>query len=59
VTVNLLGSNGTTVLGTTTTDANGKYSFTNLAQATYYVQVVTPSGYIFTTQECFGFRRCQ
>ena len=47
VTVKLLGSNGTSVLGTTTTDANGKYSFT-VAPGTYYVQFVSPSGYVFT-----------
>jgi len=49
VTVKLLGSDGTTVLKTATTDANGKYLFSNLAAGTYYVQFTTPSGYTFTT----------
>jgi protocatechuate 3,4-dioxygenase beta subunit len=54
VTVQLLGSDGTTVLGTTTTDASGKYSFPNLLSGTYYVQFTAPSGFIFTTQNAAG-----
>jgi protocatechuate 3,4-dioxygenase beta subunit len=50
VTVKLLGSDGTTVLKTTTTGFYGKYSFTNLAAGTYFVQFIAPSGYTFTTQ---------
>jgi hypothetical protein len=49
VTVKLLGSDGTTVLATTTTNASGNYSFTNLPAGTYYVQFVAPSGTTFTT----------
>ena len=48
VTVNLLGSTGTTVLKTTTTDANGLYQFTNLVPGTYRVQFVKPAGYSFS-----------
>ena len=35
-------------VATTTTAANGTYSFTGLAAGTYYVQEVVPSGYIQT-----------
>jgi len=43
VTVNLLDSTGTTVLQTTSTDANGLYLFT-VAPGSYVVQFVTPAG---------------
>lgn len=39
VTVRLYASNGTTLLATTTTDANGLYTFSGLAAATYVVKV--------------------
>jgi protocatechuate 3,4-dioxygenase beta subunit len=42
VTVSLLNPNGTTT--TTTTDANGNYSFPNLAPGSYSVTFTTPSG---------------
>jgi SdrD B-like domain/PKD domain len=42
VTVSLLNPNGTTT--TTTTDANGNYSFPNLAPGSYNVTFTTPSG---------------
>ena len=47
VTVNLLDA-GNSVVGTTTTDANGAYAFTGLAPGTYSVQFVTPGGYTRT-----------
>ncbi len=50
VTVELLNATGTTVLATTTTDANGRYSFNNLVAGTYEVEFVQPNGYAFTTQ---------
>ena len=53
VTVKLLGSDGTTVVNTTTTDTSGKYSFT-VSAGTYYVQFVLPSGYTFTTKTAAG-----
>ncbi|MDR3538246.1 MAG: SdrD B-like domain-containing protein [Acetobacteraceae bacterium] len=53
VTVELLSSTGT-VLETTTTDANGKYLFSNLTLGTYEVAFVAPTGYNFTTQGVGG-----
>jgi LPXTG-site transpeptidase (sortase) family protein len=47
VTVNLLDSGGATI-GTTTTNASGLYSFTNLMPGTYSVQFVKPGGYTFS-----------
>jgi Ca2+-binding RTX toxin-like protein len=44
-TVKLLATDGVTVIGSTTTDANGAYSFTNIAPGSYKVQFVTPAGY--------------
>ncbi len=44
VTVQLLDANGT-VLKTTSTDANGEYTFQGLPPSTYGVHVVTPAGY--------------
>lgn len=38
------GADGTTYLDTTITDANGKYLFTELAAATYIVEVEIPTG---------------
>lgn len=35
-------------IATTTTDASGAYSFANLAPGRYYVQEVTPTGYVRT-----------
>jgi len=49
VTVNLLDANGS-IIRTTTTNAQGYYSFTNLISGTYAVQFVTPSGYQPTVQ---------
>ncbi len=46
--VNLYASDGTTLLGTTTTDVNGYYLFAGLVPGTYVVKVndgTTPAGY--------------
>jgi uncharacterized surface anchored protein len=47
VTVNLV--SGTTTLSSTSTDANGNYSFTGLTPGGYSVQFVAPSGDLFST----------
>jgi hypothetical protein len=44
VTVNLLNGSGVQI-GTTTTDANGAYSFTGLAPGNYIVDFITPNGF--------------
>ena len=44
VTVRLIGSDGVTVLASTTTDASGRYLFGGLGPAGYYVEVVPPPG---------------
>ena len=50
VTVNLYAADGTTLKGTTTTDANGYYAFANLQpNTTYVVEFVKPDGTTFTT----------
>jgi hypothetical protein len=46
VTVNLY--QGTTLAGTTATDANGNYSFTGLGPGSYTVQEVAPNGWFQT-----------
>ena len=53
VTVNLLNSAGT-VLSTTTTDAGGLYSFSNLNPADYKIQVVAPTGYFVSKKDQGG-----
>jgi protocatechuate 3,4-dioxygenase beta subunit len=47
VTVNLLDAGGN-VVGTTTTNSLGAYSFTNLAPGTYIVEFVSPNGFTFS-----------
>jgi hypothetical protein len=49
VMVNLLGPGGA-VLATTTTDANGNYSFFNVAAGNYQVGVTPPAGSVLTTK---------
>jgi uncharacterized repeat protein (TIGR01451 family) len=43
-----------TLADSTTTDASGVYSFTDLAPGDYYVQFVPPTGYAFTLQDQGG-----
>lgn len=51
VTVKLYDGNTTTVLATTTTDALGRYIFTNLVAGSYSVEFSGyPAGYVFSTQ---------
>ncbi len=56
VTVNLLDKDGKPVLGadgkplTTVTDANGKYTFTDLLPGSYIVEFVKPAGLVFSKQ---------
>ena len=54
VTVDLLNSTGTSVLATTTTNANGLYSFTGLAAGVYEVKFVSPTGFGFSTEGVGG-----
>jgi uncharacterized repeat protein (TIGR01451 family) len=53
VTVRLIAANGSTVLGTTTTDSSGNYLFSNLPAGTYIVEVDRTSsaitGYLSST----------
>ena len=52
VVVNLYAADGTTLVKTTTTDAAGFYSFTDLlAGATYVVEFVKPADTVFTVQD--------
>ncbi|MDD2761871.1 MAG: SdrD B-like domain-containing protein, partial [Methylomonas sp.] len=51
VTVKLYDCITNALIGETATDANGNYSFTNLAAGTYHVQFVAPNGYVFTKQD--------
>jgi uncharacterized repeat protein (TIGR01451 family) len=46
VSVSLYKCTGDVLAGTTTTDSNGLYSFTNLIPGCYYVKFATPSGYV-------------
>src|SRR3989339_993461 len=39
------------LVATTTTNANGIYSFTNLTPGDYYVKFITPAGYTVTTKD--------
>ena len=48
-TVELYDATGTTKLQTTTTNANGKYLFTNLESGGYKVKFILPSGKTFVT----------
>ena len=50
VTVKLLDANGN-VVATTTTDASGNYKFSNLNPGDYAVQVVAPTGYVFSAKD--------
>jgi len=43
VTVKLYDATGTTVISSTTTDANGIYTFTNIVRGTYVVGIVAPA----------------
>ena len=53
VTVNLYDSGGAPQ-GTTTTDASGLYTFTNLIPGDYFVEFVPPAGYAFSPQDVGG-----
>ncbi|MBD1889535.1 SdrD B-like domain-containing protein [Coleofasciculus sp. FACHB-SPT9] len=48
VTVTLRDANGN-IIATTTTDANGNYSFTNLPVGNYIIDVTDPAGFTLTT----------
>lgn len=40
-----------TLVGTTTTNVGGSYSFTNLDPGNYYLKFHAPSGYVFSSQD--------
>ncbi len=55
VVVNLYAADGTTLIASTTTDANGFYSFADLlAGETYVVEFVPPADTVLTTQDATG-----
>ncbi|AFZ28073.1 conserved repeat protein [Cylindrospermum stagnale PCC 7417] len=49
VTVQLINPTDGSVIGTTTTDSNGAYTFTGLTPGEYQVQFSAPTGYSFTS----------
>jgi len=48
VIVNLFNTTDDTLQATTTTDSNGSYEFSNLAEGSYYVQFELPTDYTYT-----------
>ncbi len=52
--VDLLASDGVTVVATMTTDGAGTYSFTGVKPGTYYVQFAAPTGMRFTLKGASG-----
>lgn len=50
VTVNLFNA-AKSLVGTTTTDANGVYRFKNLDPGDYYVVILPPSGFVFSPRD--------
>ena len=53
VTVSLYDGSGN-LLDSTSTNASGNYSFSNLPPGDYYVEVALPNGYVFTDQDASG-----
>jgi hypothetical protein len=49
VPVTLLAADGITVVATTTTDSNGRYTFDGLAAGNYRVKISAPAGYVSST----------
>ena len=47
----ILRNSASVVVGTTTTDSGGVYSFTNLSPGTYTVSITVPSGYALTASK--------
>ncbi len=46
--------NGNTLVGTTTSNVNGNYYFTNLVAGEYYLRVYPPTGYDFTLMDAIA-----
>ncbi len=51
VTVKLYDCNTNLQIATTTTDANGNYSFSGLMPGVYHVEFVAPNGYVYSAQD--------
>ena len=56
VTVQLFTCGGSSALAGVTTDANGYYTFSDLAPGSYYVRFTAPSGFRFTLQDQGSYR---
>ncbi|MDA1164900.1 MAG: autotransporter-associated beta strand repeat-containing protein [Planctomycetota bacterium] len=53
-TVRLIAQNGTTVVRTTTTAADGSYTFSGLVPGAYFVEFVAPTAFHFTLRDVGG-----
>jgi SdrD B-like domain len=54
VTVNLRDASSTSVVAVATTDANGKYLFSNLNPGSYRIEFIPPTGFVFSPSKSSG-----